>query len=134
MNSGLYMKILGIDYGRSKVGFALADGPLAEPIKVIRYKDIKILSEKIKQIIEKEQIGKVIVGISEGEMGKETKKFRKQLGEEINIPIEEFDETLTSQDAQRLSREAGINRKKRHEMEDAYAASIMLQNWLDQAD
>lgn len=119
-------KILGIDYGRSKVGLSIADGPLSEPLKVIRYKDLDKLVSEIKNLIEKENIEKVVVGVSEGKMGEESKDFAK------NFNAETFDETLTSQDAQALSREAGISRKKRHEMEDAYAAAIMLQNYIDQ--
>lgn len=125
------MRTLGIDYGRRKIGLAIADGRLAEPLKVIRYSDIKILGEKIKQFIEKEKIEKVVIGISEGEMVKETRDFKKRLEKEVNISIDEFDETLTSQDAQTLSIQAGVNRKKRREMEDAYAATIILQNYLD---
>lgn len=125
------MRILGIDYGRSKVGLAIADGSLAEPLKVIRYKSVKDLVKRIEIEIEKEKIEKVVVGISEGEMAVETREFRKRLEKEIGIFVDEFDETLTSHDAQALSRDAGINRKKRREMEDAYAAAIMLQNYVD---
>ncbi|KKR56176.1 MAG: hypothetical protein UU51_C0001G0018 [Microgenomates group bacterium GW2011_GWC1_41_20] len=119
------MKTLGIDYGRSKVGLAIAEGPLAEPWRVIRYTNAGMLDEKIKQIIDSEKIEKVVVGVSEGEMGKESERFAKGIGAET------FDETLSTKDAQILSREAGIGQKKRHDMEDAYAAAIMLQNWLD---
>jgi len=119
------MKILGIDYGRSKVGVAIADGPLAEPLQVIRYKDLTILISQIKKIIEKEKVEKVVVGISEGEIAEESKKFANEIGAETS------DETLSPLDAQALSREAGSSQKKRHEMEDAYAACIMLQNYLD---
>jgi len=131
------MKILGIDYGRKKIGLAVGVGSLAEPMRVIRYSDMnspkgrKILEQEIKQIVEKENIEKVVVGISEGEMAEETKKFVSTIQPFIQSTIELYDETLTSQDAQRLSIEAGISRKKRKGMEDAYAASIMLQNFLD---
>jgi len=125
------MKILGIDYGRSKMGIAIAEGSLAEPMKVIRYKDTEVLSEDIKKIIEKEGIEKVVVGVSEGLMGEESKNFSLNFGKIIDIPVETFDETLSTQDAQALSREAGIGPKRRHQMEDAFAATIMLQNYLD---
>jgi len=125
------MRILGIDYGRSKMGIAIADGPLAEPMRVIKYKDTKILSEQIIKIIEKENIEKVVIGVSEGLMGQESTNFSKSFGKMLNIPVETFDETLSTQDAQILSREAGIHQKRRHEMEDAFAACIMLQNYLD---
>ncbi len=119
------MKTLGIDYGRSKIGLAVSEGILAEPMQVIRYKDTKVLEQKIKEIVETEKIKKIVVGVSEGAMGKESREFAKRLGAET------FDETLSSQDAQRLSIEAGISQKKRKGMEDAYAAAIILQNYLD---
>ena len=125
------MRILGIDYGRSKIGLAMGINGFAEPLEVIRYKDIEILSEEIRQLIEKEKFEKIVIGISEGEMAEESKEFAKLIQPFIKSEIEFFDETLTSQDAQRLSMEAGIGPKKRHQMEDAYAASIMLQGYLD---
>ncbi len=112
------MKILGIDYGRSKIGLALAEGSLATPWKVVR-------ASELRRILEKENFDKIVVGVSEGEMGEESKEFAEGLGAET------FDETLTSQDAQRLSLEAGLSRKKRRGMEDAFAATIMLQSYLD---
>lgn len=124
-------KILGIDYGRRKVGLSLAEGQLSDPWLVIHYKERKNLLGELERIIEKEKIEKVVVGISEGEMAEEIKEFSKELEALIKINVELYDETLSSKDAQRLSIEAGISRKKRHEMEDAYAASIMLQNYLD---
>lgn len=125
------MRILGIDYGQAKLGLSLAEGTLAEPWKVIRYKDIRILSEEIKKIIEENNIEKVVVGISEGEMGLESKNFSISLSKNLSIPVETFDETLSTQEAQERSILSGISRKKRKEMEDAYAATIMLQNYLD---
>ncbi len=125
------MRILGIDYGRKKVGVAFSEGFLAEPLRVIKYSSLKSLVEKIKWIVESEGVERVVVGISEGEMGKESEEFSRSLGKVLNMPVETFDETLTSKDAQRFSLESGISRKKRREMEDAYAASLMLQNYLD---
>jgi len=119
------MKTLGIDYGRSKIGVAIGIGSFAEPLKVIHADSFSDAIQKLEKEIETEKPDKIIVGISEGEMAEESKKFAEKLGAVT------FDETLTSKDAQKLSIEAGINRTKRHQMEDAYAASIILQNYLD---
>lgn len=124
------MKYLGIDYGRSKIGLAVSDGKLAEPLKVIRYTDASAISEKLKQIIKQEKIEKVVVGVSEGEMAEESKKFGLGLNLQPLV-LEFFDETLSSHDAQELSRQTGMSRKKRRELEDAFAASIMLQSYID---
>lgn len=125
------MRILGIDYGKRKIGLAIADGPLAEPWKVIKVNSFNDAVQKVLQVSQVEQVVKIIVGISEGKMGEESRKFSQILSTKLNVPIETFDETLTTQDAQALSKEAGIKRKKRRVMEDAYAASVMLQNYLD---
>lgn len=125
-------KILGIDYGRRKVGIALSEGVLVEPFKVIRVDSFEDAVKKVIEVIKVEKVDKVVVGVSEGKMGEESKKFASQLTVHGSLfAVELFDETLSTQDAQTLSREAGIRQKKRKEMEDAYAASIMLQNYLD---
>lgn len=119
------MKILGIDYGRRKIGIAISQGTLSEPLYVIRYKDTEKMIAHIKRIIEKQKVEKVVVGVSEGEMGLESKEFAK------NFNADTFDETLSSKDAIAMSIASGMGRKKRKEMEDAFAASIMLQNYID---
>ena len=57
--------------------------------------------------------------------------FGKKLEEDINISVVFQDETLTTKEAQDLSQKAGIKRKKRRELEDAYSASLILQSYID---
>lgn len=125
------MIILGIDYGLRKAGLALAVGPLAEPLRVIRAKTRSELIEKIKDVVSAEEAEKVVVGVSEGEMASESKMFASELSQAINIPVELQDETLSTHEAQTRSMEAGIKRSKRKAMEDAFAAAIILQNYLE---
>jgi len=125
------MKYLGIDYGRSKIGLAVSEGVIAEPLKVIRYKDEEELIRKVEQVLKVELVEKVVVGISEGEMAKETKEFGKRLENKLKTPVVFQDETLSTQSAQELSISANIKRKKRKEMEDAYSAAVILQSYLD---
>lgn len=119
------MKLLGIDYGRKKIGVAISEGKMAQPLKVVRVKSFTQAIEKIKRIQEELQIEKTVVGVSEGEMGKESTKFAKEIGATT------FSETLSTHDAQELSKQTGMKRKKRKEMEDAFAATIILQSYLD---
>jgi len=125
------MKILGIDYGRKKIGLAVSGGKLAEPLKVIRYRDIKILSEKLQKIVKENNIEKIVVGVSEEEMGEESKKFALAISHQPLAIVETFDETLSTHEAKKLSLEAGISRGKRRGLEDAFAAAVMLQSYLD---
>lgn len=112
------MRILGIDYGKRKIGLAIGVNGFSEPWKVVNLVELK-------KILEVEKFDKLVVGVSEGEMAEESRNFAREIGATT------FDETLSTKDAIKMSIEAGIKRKKRKEMEDAYAASLMLQNYLD---
>ena len=125
------MRILAIDYGRKKIGLAISNDKVAEPKSVIRYKYVKEVLAKISEVIENEKIERVVVGISEGKMEMESRSFARALREIIKVPVVTYDETLSTHDAQNLSIKAGLKRKKRKNLEDAYAAAIMLQNYLD---
>ena len=67
------MQVLGIDYGGRKIGVALSLGPLAEPYKVIRFNSQKEAIGKLVQIAKQQNVDLVVVGISEGKTGKESK-------------------------------------------------------------
>jgi putative Holliday junction resolvase len=125
------MNILCIDYGQKKVGLAFASGPLADPYLVIRYQAQAELVVKIKQIIQKESIGQLVIGVSERDIASLSQEFGELLHLETGIPVDYIDETLTSFDARERAIAAGIGRKKRQQNEDAYAAAIMLQTYLD---
>ena len=128
------MRILAIDYGRKKIGLALADGPLAEPLKVIRFESEEEALEKVRKVVQVEQVGQVVVGISEGKMGEEAKEFSLSLSkrlEKLGIEVVTWDETLSTYEAIEKSIQAGIKRKKRRELEDAYSSTLILQAYLD---
>lgn len=125
------MRILGIDYGQKKIGLALADSSIAEPYKVIRFSSEEEMTRKVEQVVQVARIEQIVVGVSEGEMGQESKAFGKRLEEKLGIPVHFQDETLTTHEAQELSLKAGIKRKKRKEFEDAFSAALTLQSYLD---
>jgi putative holliday junction resolvase len=123
--------ILGIDWGRAKVGLAWSAGKLSEPLEVIRFNDREVLFNKLREIVKDMEIKKIVVGISEGRSAIETREFGKAIEEALQMPVTFFDETLSSRDAQMYSQAAGIKRSKRKKLEDAYAASLMLQMYVD---
>ncbi|MDP3994887.1 MAG: Holliday junction resolvase RuvX, partial [bacterium] len=121
----MHMRLLGIDYGRKKMGLAISEGKLAEPWKVIKVNNFEEAVIKVLQVLQVLGVDKVIVGVSENKMAEESKEFAKRIGAET------FDETLSTHEAQILSVQAGMKKKKRKNMEDAFAAAIILQNYLD---
>jgi len=126
------MIILGIDLGERKTGISIAYSKIPEPYGVIRVKDTKGLTNKLKEIIKKEKVEKVVVGISEGKMGEKQKKIAQELSRGLETPVETFDETLTTKEANKLAIESQISRKRRKNEEDSFAASLMLQFYLDE--
>jgi len=125
------MNILGIDYGKRKVGLATADSALATPLSTIKYQEPEDLLGKLDLVVQEQGISEIVVGVTEGEMEEEQMRFGKLLEEKFGLPVHFQDETLSTHDAQILAREAGIGQLKRRRKEDAYAATIILQGYLD---
>ena len=88
--------ILGIDYGDKKIGFAIAEGPLAEPINVVRISSVEDGVEKVTRVVKKEQAQRIVIGISEGTSAKEATRFGNLLKEKLSLPVTYQDETLTT--------------------------------------
>lgn len=128
------MKYLGVDYGLKKVGLALSEGQIASPLKVVEVSGLNDAVSKITQLIKKENIDRVVVGVPEsGEARKVVKSFLLKIKndlEESAVSIIEADETLSSQTAADLMIDLGVGKKARKK-EDAYSATIILQNFLD---
>ncbi len=119
------MRILGVDWGEKKIGLAWSEGKLAEPLVVVKDEAAVV------KIAKEQKMEKVVVGVSEGESGRRALAFSKSLAQKLEMPVVTFDETLTTQDAQRMAQEAGMGRGRRRQLEDAFAAAVMLQSYLE---
>lgn len=124
------MIILGIDVGQAKTGVARAEGLFAAPLTVIHEKDVGRLVRKIEELVTRENAEKVVVGIPEGEIVTLANEVGDKLAD-FGVDVEFHDETLTTQDAQKLAIKARIPQQKRRELEDAFSATVMLQSYLD---
>jgi putative Holliday junction resolvase len=127
----LYKRILAIDYGEKKSGIAFADGPLADPIEVIHHKDAQHCIDKLQPIFLHYNPDCIVVGMPHEPQADIVKSFVDLLKAQRTIPVEVEDEGYSTKEARMSSLEAGISRKKRKNMEDAYSAAIILQKYLD---
>ena len=121
------MILLGIDYGRKRIGLALAVNNIVEPRKSIVWREKKKeeLFLKIKEICSQEKVEKIVVGLSHGKMGQETRRFVDELKKIVGLPVELVDETLTSWQAEKM---VGWRHKNKI---DAVAAALILERYLD---
>ena len=131
-------RILGIDYGSSRVGFAVSD-PLhiiATPLKTIKNKSIQDLLEHIGQIVKEYGIESIVVGLPLGMNGKETKQtetvklFSEILGKN-NYKVILEDERLTTVIAKKELIKQKISTGRNKSLIDQIAAALILQNYLD---
>lgn len=126
------MTILGIDYGRRRLGLAVADGSLAEPYLAIKISSQKELVEKLSLICEDLTIQQIVVGLPEGVMAVETKSFAKKLEAKTGLKTVFIDETLSTNEAEKRLILSGRRQKKRKKLIDAAAAAVILQRYLDE--
>ena len=129
--------ILGIDPGSRRIGIAIADleTRFAQPLEVIHANRDAVA--KIAAIARDRGAVTIVVGKPIGLSGNEgpavdaQKGFVDDLREAIDIPVEEFDERLTTVVAESAMRAAGATAAARKEMRDAVAAQVLLQGFLD---
>lgn len=123
------MVILGIDFGLSRVGLAIADDSLAQPLGVVV--NSSKLIDQLLEICRQNKVEKIVIGLPEGRLVKKVKKFGQELQVITGLPVEFQDETLTSKEALDKMIEAGKKRKARQEKKDAFAAGLILQEFLE---
>jgi len=122
-----HQKVLAIDYGTVRIGLAVSFASLADPLTIIPNNDQSL--QYIARLINQHGIKRVVVGLSENTMAAKTKAFVLELNRILKIPVELFDETLTSQTVRKKLRQSG---KKNQAPIDHLAAAEILQNWLDE--
>ena len=132
-------KYLGVDYGDKRTGLAECDlsGQLASGICTISEGGMRKTAERVKREAESRACKKIIVGLpknmdgSEGPRADVVKAFVALLSEICEIPIEFFDERMTTMAAYRFLDGAGTFGKKRKEVIDTLSAELILQGYLD---
>ncbi|MBI4296240.1 MAG: Holliday junction resolvase RuvX [Chloroflexi bacterium] len=131
---------MGLDIGDKRIGLALSDpmGILASPLTIIARTDDGADIEAIIQIIRQHKVETIVVGLPyslDGSLGKQAEKvqdFVEQLRRHIEIPMELRDERLSTAAAKRLIKAASTKKTKKPVPDDAIAAAIILQNYLDE--
>lgn len=134
------MKAMGLDIGSVTVGIALSDGlkMIASAYSVIRYEqEDEKLFQQIVKIIDEEEVDELIVGMPYHMNGdfsqgcERTRRFEEEILKLKKIKIVEIDERMSTVSAQNALLTFDVSRKKRKQVVDKVAATIILQNYLD---
>ena len=133
------MRTLGLDPGTKRIGVAMSDelGMIAQPLEFVPAHPEEGVFVRLKELIQENQVSEIIVGMPRnmnGTMGPAAEKaqaFIEQIKKHVDTPVREWDERLTTAQAQRVLISAGTRRNKRKEKVDKMAAAILLQSYLD---
>ncbi len=135
------MRIMALDIGDRRIGLALSDpgGILASPLTILERTGDEADIARLTALLRKHEVGRVVVGLPrtmEGAIGSQAAKVQDFVGKlkaNTDIPVEFRDERLTTVSARRLMQEAGTKKTKKKVRDDAFAAAVILQSYLDEA-
>lgn len=135
-------RIMGLDFGSKTVGVAVSDGLglTAQGVEIIRRESESKLRRtlaRIQELIEEYSVTKIVLGFPKnmnntvGDRGEKSLAFRETLEKRTGLPVEMWDERMTTVSANRTLMEAKVRRKKRKDYVDQIAAVYILQGYLD---
>lgn len=131
--------VCALDLGAARVGVAVTDelGLMAHPRGALAAKPRPALLTALKDLVEEEQIGRIIVGFpldmrgTEGEAARRARDTAQAIADATSCEVELFDERLTTVQAQRALTASGVKGKKARARIDEASAVAILQAWLD---
>jgi len=132
-------RLLGLDLGTKTIGLALSDvgRTIASSLETIRRKKFSIDMVRLMELIEEHHVQGLVLGLpvnmngTEGPRAQATRAFARNVNQRTSIPILLWDERMTTQAAERLLIEADSSRKRRGQVVDKMAATLILQGALD---
>jgi putative holliday junction resolvase len=133
------MRILAVDHGEKRIGLALSDptGTIASPLIGVKHISRMMDAAQVANVATEHGAELIVVGQSFDEegnpnlAGRRAAKFAEALKEQTPIPVVLWDESFSTQDARMARIELGVSRKKRAGHQDAFAAVIILQSYIE---
>jgi putative Holliday junction resolvase len=134
------MRILGIDFGDSRIGVAVSDpmGWTAQGLETVKSKDgIRKALARIVEIINQYGVTDIVIGYplnmngTKGPRSERTEEFIKKLLEFGEFNIIKWDERLTTVSAHRAMNELGVKASNKKNIVDTMSAVFILQGYLD---
>lgn len=136
----MLVSALGLDVGKKRIGVAGCDGTglIATGLTTIERQSFAQVLAELQQLVEQRQVQVLVVGLPycmDGTLGKQARyvqKFAEAIAAALHLPLEYVDERLTSFQAEQLMQAAKISPARNKALVDRKAASLILQQWLDE--
>lgn len=132
-------RILAIDFGARKIGLAVSDelGLTAQGLATYYRSNKKADFDHLRRVIKQYGITEIVMGLplrmsgAEGIQAEKVQAFAEDLRHRFKLPVQLFDERLTSVEANRLLRETDMSIRRRAEVVDQLAAVLILESFLE---
>ena len=132
------MRIAALDVGDARVGVAISDelGLTTRGLGVVRWKGGVQDLEAIARLLAPYEPARLVVGLplnmdgTEGPQAAKARRFGERLGAHTSLPVDFWDERLTTVEAEAVMRETGVARRKRRGQVDQVAAAGILRSYL----
>ena len=132
-------KILGLDLGTKTIGIAVSDALryTATPLETIARTKFTADAARLIELISENDVVGLVLGLplnmdgSEGPRAQSTRTFARNMAQKTRVPIDFWDERLSTSAVTRMLIEADTRRDRRAEVVDKLAASYILQGYLD---
>lgn len=133
------MIALGLDVGDRRVGLSVSDetGTVARPYGVYHRRGDEADLAELATVASALEAEVLVVGLplnmdgSSGSQAQKAQALGHALADRVGLPVAFMDERLTSVEAERVLVEAGVEGRRRRKLQDALAAVLILQAWLD---
>src|SRR5262245_18161902 len=135
------MRLMAIDYGERSIGVAISDELqlTVRPLATIRREKqgYAQVIERISALVAENEVATLVVGLplnmdgTRGAAVERVESFISDLRRSVSIPIATVDERLTSHEADLILREMGAGLRERRARSDEYAATVILQDYIE---
>ncbi len=136
------MRVIGLDIGEKRIGVAFCDTrtSVSVPLKVISAHEVFDNSRTWRMLLEDNDPELLVCGLPKslnGTQGRQAARIRsaaERIAQAAQLPLEFFDERLSSSEAKRYLREQGLSEREMRGKLDSVAASLILESWLSSQD
>ena len=133
------MRVLALDLGTRRIGLAVSDegGTFAFPAGVVERRGRRRDLDAVAEVARERGAARILVGLPlhldgrEGRGAEEARRFARDLAQRTGLPVDLFDERLTTRQAAAGLRELGVRPSRRRGDLDAASAAILLRTWLE---
>lgn len=133
------VRILALDPGEKRIGLAVSDemGWTAQGLPTLNREGIRRDLDHLAAVVKEYQVERIVVGVpynQRGELGAAGERAMaliERIAAHCGIPVEPWDERLTTKMAERVLIEGGVSRARRKLSRDRMAAVLILQSYLD---